>query len=118
MSYHKSKNLNPAIGKAKFEQNLKEAMEKQYRNGMNYASSVHNLITLIVLADKTDMDDNEIIRIKNEIDNVAESIIGKYVTIPDIIIALKEEHNFNIDEDNLIKWYPELEGVLKDDNEG
>ena len=46
---------------------------------------------------------------------LSESIDKEYMTIPDAIKAIKEEHNYKIDEARLLKFYPELEGYLRNE---
>ena len=113
--YMKPKRSNPEIGRQHTENRIKEAMNESRDIGIQYASLVYNIVIAHVLHDKTDLNDEQIHGVIAHIANAFDSILGDYMTIPDIIKTLKEENNFTLDEKKLIEFYPELEGYLNSD---
>lgn len=103
---------NPMVEQLKIEKRIKKAMDEARDSGIEYTSIVYSVILLMVLSDKTDMSEDEIQRIKDEVVRAAESITKEYMTIPDVIKTLAEEHNYKLDTKKLLKYYPELEGFL------
>lgn len=110
--HQKPKRQNPAVGQMKIEQRIKKAMEETKQNAIEYTTIIYSIILLMVLSDKTDMTQERIMHIKTEIDRAFDSINKDYMTIPDVIKTLHDEYGYNLSEDNLLKYYPELEGYL------
>ena len=113
---NKTKHYNPAVRELTVKNTLKKAMNEGRENGIEYATIIYNLLLIMVLCDKTSMSDDEITHVLKNLDSICDSILQRYLTIPDIIKCLKEEHNFEMPEEKLIKFYPELEGYLTPDN--
>ena len=69
-------------------------------------------MTIMVLSDKTGLPESQIEHIMKQLGDLSDSVMQDYMTIPDLIKTLKEEHDFSIKEEELIKFYPELEAYL------
>lgn len=110
--YQKQKQNNPAVQRLKIEQRIKQAMEQSRHDGIVYGSIVTILMTIMVLSDKTGLPESQIEHIMKQLGDLSDSVMQDYMTIPDLIKTLKEEHDFSIKEEELIKFYPELEAYL------
>lgn len=115
--YHNAKKLNPAVQQAKIEQRVKQAMLQSRKDGIEYGSIVTILLIIMVLSDKTDMPEEELEYVMKQLGDLSDSLMQDYMSVPDLIKTLKEEHNFSIKEDKLIKFYPELEAYLLPEDE-
>lgn len=115
--FQKNKRDNPALAQAKLEQRIKQGMEEARANGIEYATLVYNLISILVLGDKLLFTDEQMETYLKGMESYSDCITNGYMTIPGIIDALKEEYNVHIDYDKLIKWYPQIEGYLKPESE-
>ena len=116
-SYQKSKNNNPALTRIGIENRIREAMDDAKNQGIRYASIIYNILLVMVLSDKTRLTDEEVQKVSDELTRVSESILGDYMTIPDAIKTLKEEYGFKLSGDDLLKYFPELEGYLDPDED-
>ena len=110
--YQKQKQNNPAVQRLKIEQRIKQAMEQSRHDGIVYGSIVTILMTIMVLSDKTGLPESQIEHIMKQLGDLSDSVMQDYMTIPYLIKTLKEEHDFSIKEEELIKFYPELEAYL------
>lgn len=115
--YHNAKKLNPAVQQAKIEQRVKQAMLQSRKDGIEYGSIVTILLIIMVLSDKTNMPEEELEYVMKQLGDLSDSLMQDYMSVPDLIKTLKEEHNFSIKEDKLIKFYPELEAYLLPEDE-
>ena len=110
--FYKKKNNNPALTQMKIENRIKKSMDEATMQGRKYAVLVYSILLAMVLSDKTRLTDEEIQKVINELDRMADSVIGDYMTIPDVVKTIKEEYNIKLSNDDLLKYYPELEGYL------
>lgn len=115
--FQKNKRDNPALAQAKLERRIKQGMEEARANGIEYATLVYNLISILVLGDKLLFTDDQMETYLKGMESYSDCITNGYMTIPGIIDALREEYNVQIDYDKLIKWYPQIEGYLKPESE-
>ena len=115
--FQKQKKLNPAVMRAATEARIKQAMHEARMAGIEYAIIFYTIIMTMVLNDKSGLPEDEIKRILKEIERASDSINKDYMTIPDVIKALKDEGEFTINEKKLLEYYPQLEGYLTPDDE-
>ena len=71
---------------------VKRAKEQGYVEGVEAALAM----MLYAIADKEHFPKWQIQRIGKEVDDVSDSVIKGYVTIPDILHMLKEEYNIEV----------------------
>lgn len=116
-SFQKQKRLNPAATQLNIERRIKQAMTEARASGIEYGTVVHHLLSILVLGDKCGFNDEMMEKYLKGMESYADCIAKEYMTIPGLIIALKEDYGVVIDEDKLIKWYPQIEGYLKPDHE-
>lgn len=116
-SYQKTKRTNPAVQQLNIENRIKKAMHEARLSGIEYATIVHHLLSILVLGDKCGFNDEMMEKYLAGMESYSDCITKEYMTIPGIILALKEDYGVVIDEDKLIKYYPQIEGYLKPDEE-
>ena len=115
-SFQKQKRMNPVAAQFNIEKRIKQAMAEARANGIEYATVIHHLLSILVLGDKCGFTDEQMEAYLKGMDSYADCINKDYMTIPGIIQALKEEYGITISEDKLIKWYPQIEGYLAPEN--
>lgn len=116
MSYGKKKKYNPVVEKMKIEQRIKFAMNESKKAGIEFASIVYNVMSIMVLYDKLGLTDKQIDLFMSNLTKMAESINEDYIDIPDVIKTIKEEHGIKMNDDIILKYYPSLEGYLSPEN--
>lgn len=115
--YQGQKKQNPALQRALLEKNIENRLREYYQKGLDKGCLGFEVLALMVLGDKFNMSDDDLKRFASEINSITDSVLSKYVTVTDIVSTLKEEYNFSMTEDQLIKIDPSLAAYCEPKNE-
>ena len=115
--FQHSKGINPAVQKAKLAANIEAKLIDAHNKGVNRGCLGFEIIALMILHDKFGMEEKDIKRFADEVNYTTDSVIQKYVSIPDMIKCLHEECGFTMTDDQLIAIDPSLAGFLSPENE-
>lgn len=109
------KKQNPAIAKAKFEANIERKLQETHINAVRYANIARDIIDYIVLFDKIDLSKEQIKEFKNYINEIADTLNGKYASIEDMIKVCQDEIGTKFTKEDLCIIDPKYKAYITDD---
>lgn len=115
--FHSSKGVNPAVQRAKLAANIETKLIEAHNKGVNKGCLGFEIMALMILHDKFGMEEEDIKRFANEVNYTTDSVLKKYVSIPDMIQCLHDECGFTMTDEQLIAIDPSLAGFLSSESE-
>lgn len=106
------KKQNPALKQAAIKAKLETTLKNSFKDGIEYATTMVNIMTVMILFDKFNFSEEDLHKFTDEMDSISDSMIDGYVSIEDMIATIREEAHTNMTTDLLLKLYPGLNAYI------